>query len=98
MKKKEVPEVSIKNTKEQILAAYTEVLSKLEKQQPENPQEKKEKEDREHLINRVTEHSSESLLNDLATLKLKTMKQIDGLSEELLNEFKILSDIRQAID
>lgn len=71
MKKKEIPEVSIKNTKEQILTAYTEVLSKLEKQQPESPQEKKEKEDREHLVSRVTKHSSESLLNDLATLKFE---------------------------
>jgi len=97
MKKKEVPEVSIKNTKDQILAAYTEVLSKLEDQQPENPQDKKEKEDQGHLISRIATHSSESLLNDFAALKLKTMKQIDGLSEELLSEFRVLSEIRQAI-
>ncbi len=37
-------------------------------------------------------------MSDLSGIKLKSIKQLDTLSEDLLSEFQKLSDIRQAID
>ena len=36
-------------------------------------------------------------MTDLSNLKSKTIKQIDGLSEQLLSEFQKLANLRQAI-
>lgn len=41
VKKKDIPEVSSKNTKEKILSAYNEVVELLQENQTKSPQEEK---------------------------------------------------------
>lgn len=89
---------SLKNTKEQILAAYNEVLERLsEKQQPETPREQKKREEDTGLVSRAASHTPENILSDLNGLKTTLIKQLDGLSEKLLDEFAKLADLRQAV-
>ncbi|MBM3611115.1 MAG: hypothetical protein FJX18_06315 [Alphaproteobacteria bacterium] len=89
-------EVSAKNTKEQILAAYEESLAKLKEKQ-ENPQETKKKQEEKNLVEKASSHSQEGILSDLSVLKGKSLKQLDTIAEELLKEFQKLTEIRQAI-
>ena len=97
MKKAVSPEVSSKSTKDQILSAYNEVLEKLNEKQTQVPQEAKKKEEQKAVIIKATAHSSDGIISDLSGIKLKTIKQLDVLSEELLEEFQKLSDLREAI-
>lgn len=97
MKKPELPEISPKNTKDQIFAAYSEVLEKLNEKQAEIPQEIKKKQEEKTVVTKAAAHSPDAIVSDLSGIKLKTIKQIDVLSEELLGEFQKLSDLRQAI-
>ena len=90
-------EVSVKSTKEQILVAYNEVLTKLTDKQIAIPQEQKKQEEAKEVVIKAANHSSDDILNDLSALKLKTIKQIDSLSEQILSEFAKLANLREAI-
>jgi phage protein U len=97
MKKQDIVEVSPKSTKDQILAAYNEVLEKLNEKRIASPQEEKKKQEEEVVVIKATSNSSDTILSDLSTLKSKTIKQIDSLSEQLLGEFQKLANLREAI-
>lgn len=96
-KKHDIPEVSAKSTKEQILAAYNEALTKLTEKQLSTPQEQKKQEEEQNIGKKTASNSPDSILTDLSNLKSKTIKQIDGLSEQLLSEFQKLANLREAI-
>ncbi len=98
MKKAEISDISVKSTKDQILAAYHDVLAQLTEKQVESPQEAKKKHEEKTVVVKAAAHSPDAILSDLSGIKLKSIKQLDILSEELLSEFQKLSDIRQAID
>jgi len=102
MQKTTTPEVSTPkvlktSTKDQIFAAYNEVLEKLNEKQEEMPQEVKKKQEEKAMVAKSAAHSPETIVSELSGIKLKTIKQLDMLSEELLQEFQKLSNLRQAI-
>lgn len=97
MKKEAAQDISIKNTKEQILLAYNQVVGKLTDKQLESPQEKKKKDEDIALVVKAVKNTPESILNELGDLKYRTIKQVDVLSEQLIAEFSKLSDIREAV-
>lgn len=96
-KKHNVAEVSAKSTKEQILAAYNEALTRLTEKQLSTPQEQKKQEEEHNIVKKTASQSPDNILTDLSNLKSKTIKQIDGLSEQLLSEFQKLANLREAI-
>jgi hypothetical protein len=96
-KKTNIQEVSVKSTKEQILVAYNEALTKLTEKQIATPKEQKKQEDIQTVVKNAVNHLSNDILNDLSILKSKTIKQIDSLSEQILSEFEKLSNLREAI-
>ncbi|MCF8494927.1 MAG: hypothetical protein K9G65_06030 [Rickettsiaceae bacterium] len=96
-KKHNIPEVSIKSTKDQILAAYSEVLTSLNEKQIAIPEEQKKQEEKKEVVSKAASHSSDDILADLSTLKSRTIKKVDSLSEELLSEFQKLANLREAI-
>lgn len=49
------------------------------------------------MVSKVSTDSSDSILTELSSLKSKTIKQIDNLSEQLLSEFEKLANLREAI-
>ena len=97
MKKTDLPEISTKSTKEQILTAYHAALDQLSNQAVILPEEQRKIQATQQTLTKVADVSKEGLLSELATLKLKTMQQIDLLSEDLLKEFQQLTALRQAI-
>jgi hypothetical protein len=97
MMKKPLPDVSLKSTKDQILSAYHEVLEKLKEKPIDSPQVLQTRQEEKTVVTKASAHSPEAIVADLSGLKLKTIKQLDGLSEELLGEFQKLSELRQAV-
>ena len=91
-------EVSAKSTKGEILSAYNEVLAKLHaKQQTLPPQAQQQQAAQQQVVAQATQHTADELLGALSNLKLQTIKQIDGLSGQLLAEFEKLTSLREAI-
>jgi len=97
MKKQEFLEISSKSTKEQILSAYNEVLAKFNEKQIITPQEQRQQEEKNAIVVKASNNSADTILTDLGVLKSKTIKQIDNLSEQLLDEFQKLATLREAI-
>ncbi|MBP7190443.1 MAG: hypothetical protein KA998_04310 [Rickettsiaceae bacterium] len=95
-KKEAIIEISSKNTKDQILAAYNDVLMKLSEKQS-TPQEQKRQEEVQDKLKKTTALSTDNILSELSSLKSKAIKQIDSLSGELLEEFQKLINIQNAI-
>lgn len=88
--------VSLKNTKEQILAAYHEALERLQRKQ-QTPEEEKSKSDKAALLNTVAQLSPDAIVAHLAQLKVSLARQLDGLSANLVVEFTKLTDVQQAL-
>lgn len=97
LSEKSIPEISPRSTKDQILSAYNEVVDLLEEKQVQSPLEEKKKGDELAIIRKSSQTSLDGIVSHLATLKISLTKQIDTLSENLLEEFGKLSDLKQAI-
>ena len=96
-KKKNIPDVSIKSTKDQILSAYNEVVDLLQENHMQNPQEEKKKADEREVVQKSSQASLEGIVSHLANLKITLTKQVDTLSEGLVGEFDKLTELKQAI-
>lgn len=97
LSEKPLPEISARSTKDQILSAYNEVVELLEESEVQSPLEEKKKEDERAIIMKSSQTSLDGIVSHLATLKISLTKQIDTLSESLLEEFNKLSELKQAI-
>ena len=96
-KKEEIAQVSPKSTKDQILAAYNQVVAELEKKAMSNPIEEKKEKEKVEVLKKVAKFSSENILSDLTSVKLGAIKTVDSLSEQLLGEFEKLAALQESI-
>jgi len=90
-------EISTKNTKNQIMAAYEELLEKVQEQKSEEPKKLQEEARKKEVITTASRNSSEGIINGIGSLKLGVAKELDKLSEQLTAEYKKLEDIQKAI-
>jgi hypothetical protein len=91
------PEISLKNTKNEIIAAYEEVLKKIQTQKTAEPKQIQEEKRQQETIKKASDNTTEGIVNGITTLKLNVAKELDKLSELLTAEFKKLEDIQIAI-
>ena len=91
------PEISLKNTKNEILTAYEEALKKMQTQKTTEPKQVQEEKRQQETIKKASENTTEGIVNGISTLKLNVAKELDKLSELLTAEFKKLEDIQNAI-
>src|SRR5664280_645407 len=91
------PEISARNTKNEILAAYEETLRKMQTQKTTEPKQVQEEKRQQETIKKASENTTEGIVNGITTLKLNVAKDLDKLSELLTAEFKKLEDIQAAI-
>ena len=91
------PEISLKNTKNEILAAYEETLKKIQTQKNTEPKQVQEEKRQQETIKKASDNTTEGIVNGITTLKLNVAKELDKLSELLTAEFKKLEDIQIAI-
>ena len=91
-------QISPKSTKEQILSAYQEAMKRLEENQLNSPQEEKKTATSVAVVAKASKNSIDSIISDLAGLKLSLTKQVESLEENLTSEFRKLSELRQAIE
>lgn len=95
--KKNTSEISLKNTKEQILAAYQNAMSQVEAK-PFDLVLEKQKESALTIVNKATQSNPDNIVSELSMLKGNLMKKVDSLSECMMSESKKLEELRQAIN
>lgn len=89
--------ISDKSTKTEVLDAYNQLLTKMKEQKAEDqPALKKEAEAKE-VVKVASAHTIDSIVKNMADLKLQIVKSMDGLEEKLIAEHKKLTDLQQAI-
>ena len=97
MTQKKYQEVSVKNTKNEILEAYNSILEELQKNQTSDPIKTKQTMEQKSIVESASQISSESVVSDLAHLKISLTKLIDNLSEKLTAEVEKFKTIQKAI-
>ena len=90
-------EISSKNTKNEILAAYDELLKKVQEKKTEEPKKVQERQKQETLVKTARELSDEGIVKDIADLKVNLSSALDKLGEKFVTEFKKFEELQQAI-
>ncbi|MBW8332192.1 MAG: hypothetical protein K0M40_09245 [Prolixibacteraceae bacterium] len=91
------PEMSLKNTKNEILSAYEDALKKLQAQKTSEPKQVQEEKRQQEVIKKASDNTNEGIVTGITTLKLNVAKELDKLSEQLSSEYKKLEDIQMAM-
>jgi hypothetical protein len=91
-------EISVKNTKSEILKAYEELLAKVQAQKSDQPKQMQEVSRKMEVIDRASKNTTEGIISAISSLKLGLAKELDKLNEQLLAEYKKLEEIQTAIN
>jgi len=92
-----VKKVSPSSTKAQILEAYDELMQQLQEKVADNPKELKEREEKQNLVEKATAKNEPEISKNISSLKTNVTEVLDKIEENLLNEYKRLSEIQEAI-
>lgn len=90
-------EISEKSKKNEILAAYEELLKKVKEGSQTSHQQTIIKEKEETLVKTVTNMTEDKIVKKLAEVKINVGQSLDSLEQSLMEEYKKLSDLHTAI-
>jgi hypothetical protein len=91
------PDVSIKNTKNEILSAYEEVLKQLKDKKSEEPKKEQERQKQETLVKQAGALSHDKINKEVSGLKTEIASILDKLNESFVAEFRKFEELQQAI-
>lgn len=91
------PEITTKNTKNEILSAYEEVLKKLKEKKSEEPKKEQERQKQENLVKQAGDLSYVKINKDVSGLKTEIAVMLDKLIESFIAEFRKFEELQQAI-
>ncbi|HHN48323.1 MAG TPA: hypothetical protein ENN08_05240 [Bacteroidales bacterium] len=91
------PDISMKNTKSEILSAYEEVLKQLKNKKSEEPKKEQERQKQETLVKQAGTMSHEKINKDISGLKTEIATMLDKLNESFVAEFRKFEELQQAI-
>jgi len=90
-------ELSAKNTKNEILSAYEDLLGKVQESKTEEPKKLQEKQKQETIIKNAGEFSYDGIVKDLTNLKIDLSGSLDKLGDKFVAEFKKFEELQEAI-
>ncbi len=90
-------EVSTKNTKNEILDAYNDLLQSIQEKKSEEPKKVQEREKQEGAVKNAGELSHEGIVKNISALKVSLAASLDKLSENFIAEFGRFEELQQAI-
>ena len=91
------PEVTAKNSKSEILEAYENALYALQEARKFNKQEVKREQEKQTMIASAAQNTADSIVQELADLKLNLVKSLETIEGSLLAENKRLMTLQEAI-
>jgi len=90
-------QVSTKNTKNEILAAYDELLKKVQEKKTEEPKKVQERQKQETTVKNAADLSYEGIVKEVADLKVNLSSTLDKLGGSFVSEFRKFEELQQAI-
>ena len=90
--------ISIKNTKNQIMDAYNELLKKLQTQKAEEPKKMRQQQQKLELTEQAKKLSNEGIVKGIADLKVAVSDELDKLAGKFTTEYKKFEELQKAID
>lgn len=91
------PEISTKNTKNEILAAYEDLMKKTQEKKTEEPKKVQERQKQETLVKNSGDLTYEGIVKEISDLKVGLSSALDKLGENFVAEFKNFEGLQQAI-
>ncbi len=91
-------EISIKNTKNEILQAYDELLKKVQEQKKQDTKGTSVQEKKEEMVKKASGMSNEAIVKDIAGLKISLNASLEKLEDSLLEEYRKFSEVKEALD
>lgn len=91
-------DVSIKNTKNEILQAYDELLKKVQEQKKQDAKGTSVQEKRDETVKKASGLSNEAIVKDIAGLKISLNASLEKLEDSLLEEYRKFSEVKEALD
>ena len=89
--------LSTTSTKAEILDAYNELLQKMQTESRKNPKEEKVQEQKAETVKTATGLSAGGIVKGIADIKLDIAASLDKVEEALMQEFRKLEKLQQAI-
>lgn len=86
-----------KSTKNEILAAYDELLKKVTDNKTEEPKKLQETQKQEAVVKKAEALSNETIIKGIAGLKVEITSSLDKLGEKFAEEYKKFDELQQAI-
>lgn len=90
-------EITPKSPKSTILEAYNELLEKIQTQSEPNGKQAKEKEEKKEIVKSSSVNSVEKIVDAISALKINITNSLDKVEDSLINEFKKLTQLNEAI-
>ena len=90
-------EISVKNTKNELLDAYNELLEKVKRQAPQDRKSQKETEEKVETVRLASSNSDEKIVKNIAELKLNIGSSLDNIEASLMTEYKKLTQLQESI-
>ncbi|MGE4587524.1 MAG: hypothetical protein AB7D05_09295 [Mangrovibacterium sp.] len=91
-------QVSSKNTKNEILSAYEELLKKVQEEKTEEPKKLQERQKQETVVKNAEALSCEGIVKSIADLKVNLSTTLDKLGSSFVSEFGKFEELQQAIN
>lgn len=91
-------QVSLKNTKTQILDAYSDLLESIQSKKDEEPKKVQEQKHKNEITDKAKSFSNEKIVTGISELKVSMSSALDKLGEQFIDEFKKFEDLQKAID
>jgi len=91
------PEISTKNTKNEILAAYDELMKKVKEKKSDEPKKVQEQQKQETVVKNAAALINEGIVKEVSGLKVSLSSALDKLSENFASEFRKFEELQQAI-
>ncbi len=90
--------LSSKNTKNQILDAYNDLLKKVQQQKSEEPKKVQEQKQKEEITGKAKSLSNQGINKEISELKTGLSSALDKLADQFVNEHKKFEELEKAID
>ena len=87
------PEISTKNTKNEILAAYDELIKKVQEKKTDEPKKVQEQQKQETVVKNAANLSNEGIVKEISGLKVGLSSALDKLSENFVSEFRKFEEL-----
>ena len=90
-------DVSIKNTKKEILEAYQNLMDQSREKKESSPEKEPEVKQKPGIAEEAARQQPDKIMKDISGLKISISQSLDKVEEALIEEHKKLSEVSEAI-